>query len=140
MRKQIMQKTDEELLKGFSVKKEGNLIVMDFFEAEPDDANNGRQAELVVERIVAAINEDMSQTYSFLIDLTKVGTIHYMSEKARTAYMRLANFKILKKAAIVGRGLFLEVTLNLIMQAIGRGDSFRMFDDMAEAKAWLEEE
>ncbi len=134
-----MLKPDEELLKGFSVKKEGNLILMDFFEAEPDEDNNGRQAELVVDQIVNAINQDMTQTYSFLIDLTKVGTIHYMSDKARSAYMKLANFKILKKAAIVGRGLFLEVTLNLIMQAIGRGDSFKMFDTIAEAKFWIDE-
>ena len=62
-----------------------------------------------------------------------------MSDKAKAAYMKLANFKILKKAAIVGRGLFLEVSLNLIMQAIGRGDSFKMFDDIKDAKAWLAE-
>ena len=132
-------KTDQELLKGFSVKKEGNLIVMDFWQAEPEEDNNGRQAELAVEQIVKVVNQDMSQTYSFLVDLTKVGTVHYMSDKAKAAYMKLANFKILKKAAIVGRGLFLEVSLNLIMQAIGRGDSFKMFDDIKDAKAWLAE-
>lgn len=135
-----MQKTDEELLKTFTIKlREDNVVYIKFFQSETEEDNNGRQAELVVEQIVKAINEDMTQTYSFLIDLTKVGTIHYMSGKAKNAYMRLANFKILKKAAIVGRGLFLEVTLNLIMQAIGRGDSFKMFDNMEEAKAWLVE-
>ena len=111
--------------------------MMDFFAAENEPENNGRQAELVVEQIVKAVNEDMSQTYNFLIDLTKVGTIHYISDQAKDAYMKLANFKILKKAAIVGRSLFLEVTLNLIMQAAGRGDSFKIFDDLDSAKAWL---
>jgi hypothetical protein len=133
-------RTDEDLQKGFSVKKEGNIIYMDFLEAPPEEEDNGRQAELVVEQIVKVINKDMSQTYSFLIDLTKVGTIHYMSDKAKKAYMKLANFKILKKAAIIGKGLFIEVTLNLIMQAIGRGDSFKMFDSREEALAWLTEE
>lgn len=134
-----MPKTDAELLKGFTVKKEGNLILIDFSEAENEPENNGRQAQLVVEEIVKAVNSDMTQTYDFLIDLTKVGTIHYMSDQAKESYMKLANFKILRKAAIVGRSLFLEVTLNLIMQAVGRGDSFRLFDDMASAKAWLAE-
>lgn len=132
-------KTDEEILKTFSVRKEENIIVMDFFDAESDPEDNGRQAELVVEQIVKVVNKDLTQTYNFLIDLTKVGTIHYISDKARDAYLHLTNLRILRKAAIVGRGLFLEVTLNLILQSVGRASSYKIFNDLEQAKTWLKE-
>lgn len=134
-----MPKTDSELIKGFTVVKEGNIILMDFTAAETNMEDNGRQAELVVEQILKVINQDTTQTYNFLIDLTKVGTIHFISDKAKNAYLKLANFRILRKAAIVGRGLFLEVTLNLILQTVGRGSSFKMFDNREDARIWLKE-
>lgn len=132
-------KTDPELLKTFSITKDDNVILMDFFEAESNPDDNGRQAELVVAEIVKTVNKDLSKTYNFLVDMTKVGTIHHISDKARDAYLHLANLRILRKAAIVGRGLFLEVTLNLILQSVGRASSFKIFNDREAAKTWLKE-
>lgn len=130
-------RTDEELLKTFSIKVENKIVYIVFFEAINEPLENAKQAKLVVDKIIEVVQKDPATHYNFLIDLTKTGTIHYISDEAKQAYMQLPKYTNFKKAAIVGKSLFLEVTINLIMQAVGRGNSFKIFEDEKEARDWL---
>lgn len=133
-------KTDEELLKTFKFTMEdNNLIQIVLFGSENEEDNNGRQAELIVEHIGKIASVDKSKNYNFLIDLTTAGSIHSISSKAREAYQSLSKFTNLNKSAVVGKSMFLEVTANLIVQALGRGSRFKWFETIDQAKEWLAE-
>lgn len=133
-------KTDEELLKTFKFTMgDNNLIQIVLFGSETEEDNNGHQAELIVEQIGKIVETDPSKNYDFLIDLTTAGAIHSISAKARKAYESLSRFSNLNKSAVVGKSLFLEVTVNLIVQALGRGGNFKWFETVDEAKKWLAE-
>jgi hypothetical protein len=91
----------------------------------------------VVEEIRKIVEADKNQNYNFLIDLTTSGTIHAISAKARKAYESLGQYSNINRSAVVGKSLFLEVTVNLIVQALGKGNSFKWFDNVEDAKQWL---
>ncbi|HSX57836.1 MAG TPA: hypothetical protein VLE47_01025 [Candidatus Saccharimonadales bacterium] len=133
-----MLKSDEELLKTFKIElREEGLIYLEFYTAEPEEESNGRQAELVIGEIDKILKAHPGKNFNFFVDLTKTDTITYLSPKARTAYQKLADGSNLNKAAVVGRSLTLEVTINIMMQAAGRGQSFKWFNDRASAMEWL---
>lgn len=134
-------KSDEELLKTFKIDRlENNLLRIEISQAEPVEEDNVRQAELLVAAIVRVEDENPKAIYSFLIDLTKVPTSKsFISHHAHEIYSKFNNHQLLNKAAIVGNSMLLEMAINLIMQAIGRGQSMRWFKDMEEAKKWLAE-
>ncbi len=131
-------KTDEEIKKNFHLEKQAeDLIFIEFFDTETDEAGNGRQAELMVEAIMKEVNKNTKINYKFLVDLTKAGTVTYMAPRAREVYAELPSFSNLDKAAVVGNSLVLEVMVNLLMQASGRASSFKWFKDIEEARKWL---
>lgn len=132
-------KSDQEILQTFKIElTNGSLIRIDFFQAESEEYNNGRQADLVVEGILAIINQDSNKSYNFLVDLTKMGKVSsYMSDHAKEVYTKLPQYSMLNKAAVVGKSFFLEMTVNLLMQAAGKGNSFKWFDNIEEARIWL---
>ncbi len=133
-------KSDEELRKTFKIAvNDTNLIQVAIYSSESDEGDNGRQAELVVEGIGQIVGADTSKTYKFLVDLSVSGTIHSLSPKARKAYESLGRFNNIDKAAVVGKSLFLEVTVNLIVQTLGRGSNFKWFENIDEARKWLAE-
>lgn len=131
-------KTDEELLKTFNVEqKETDLILVEVLEAQTEEENNGRQAEIMVEKIMAISKANPNKTFNFLIDLTKTGSSTYVSPRAKEVYGELARYNVFRKAAIIGRSLVLEVTVNLLLSATGRGDSVKWFGTKEEAFNWL---
>lgn len=131
-------KSDEEIRKNFFLEKQGdNYIYIEFYDTETDEVGNGRQAELMVEAIMTEVNKNLNVNYKFLVDLTKAGTVTYMSPHAREVYTKLPEISALDKAAVVGNSLVIEVIVNLIMQTSGRGNSFKWFKDKEEAKKWL---
>ncbi len=133
-------KSDAELLKTFKVEKlEKNIIFVEITESEGEEENNGHQADLVSAAIMAVVNQDPTSTYKFLVDLTLTGTVSYISPHAREVYTNLSKISNLERAAIVGHNLMLEVSVNLLMQATGRGQSFKWFTSKEEARAWLNE-
>lgn len=133
-------KTDEELRETYEVTvDEDNLIHIVFIVAETDTRDNGRQAELLVGDIKKIVDSHPDKVFNFLIDLTNAGSIHNISDRARKAYENLASFTTNSKAAVVGKSLFLEVTVNLIVQAVGRGQHFKWFEDVTTAREWLSE-
>jgi len=130
--------SDEELKKSFILEHlEKDLVYLELKEAIKDEAGNGRQAELIYEGIMKIVNQDQNISYNFLIDLTKISATTSLSNRAREVYMELPRHQMLNKAAIVGNNLFLEVTVNLILQSMGRGQSMKWFKDKDEAKNWL---
>ena len=133
-------KTDEQLRKTFKITvDDNNLIQIVTYSTESEDDDNGRQAELIVEGISQIVATDTSKIYKFLVDLSASGTIHPLSPKARKAYESLGRFNNIDKAAVVGKSLFLEITVNLIVQTLGRGGNFKWFENIDEARQWLAE-
>lgn len=133
-------KSDADLLKTFKVEKlDKNIIFVEITESEDEEENNGRQADLISSAIVTVVNQDPSSTYKFLVDLTLTGTVSYISPHAREVYTNLSKISNLERAAIVGHNLMLEVAVNILMQATGRGQSFKWFTSKEEARAWLNE-
>ena len=133
-------KTDEVLRKTFEISvSDENLINIVILSSEPEDDNNGRQAQLIVEEISKIVGTQKDKTFKFLVDLSNSGAIHSISPVARKAYESLGQFNNLSKSAVVGKSLFLEVTVNLIVQTLGRGGNFKWFETVEEAKKWLAE-
>ncbi len=134
-------KTDAQLLKTFKIEKlEKNIIFVEMFGSESEDANNGRQAELVSEAIMKVVNQDPKTLYNFLVDMTLTGTVSRISPHAKEVYINLSKISNQDKAAVIGNNLMLEVSVNLLMQATGRGSSFKWFKDREEALEWLKTE
>lgn len=132
-------KTDEEIKKSISVTFEApNTIVEVFKEGESDREDNARQAKFLLEEIKKVIAENNLGVCNFLIDMRLLGSIHYMSPEALEIYSKkMPTETKMNRAAIVGRSLVLETTVNLVMQAAGRSQSFKWFHDFEEAKKWL---
>lgn len=131
-------KTDAQLLKTFKIEKlEKNIIFVEMFGSESEDANNGRQAELVSEAIMEVVNQDPKALNNFLIDVTLTGTVSRISPHAKEVYIHLSKISNQDKVAVIGNNLMLEVAVNLLMQATGRGSSFKWFKDRNEALGWL---
>lgn len=131
-------KTDEELLKTFKVEQQAlDLVYIEISESEKEEDNNARQADMIVDSILKTVGKTPNTSFKFLVDLTKIGTATYMSNHAREVYTQLPSHHLLNKAAVVGNNLFLEVSVNLLMQAAGRGQSFKWFKDVESAKKWL---
>lgn len=134
-------KNDAELAKTFKVEKlDNNIIFVEVTESESDEDNTGRQADLLCAAIMVVVNQNPSIAYNFLIDLTLTGTVSYISPHAREAYTHLSKTSTLERAAIIGHNLMLEVPINLLMQATGRSQSFKWFNNKEEAIAWLKNE
>ena len=88
-----------------------------------------------IKRVIA---ENNLGACNYLIDMRLIGSIHYMSPEALEIYSKKMPAETkMNKAAIVGKSLILETTVNLVMQAAGRSQSFRWFNDFEEAKKWL---
>lgn len=131
-------KTDQELRNSFEISIiDQNIIYIVITEAQPNEADNGRQAEILAEAIGEAVSHHPDISFNFLIDLTKAGSVSYISPKARQVYTDLPKISKFNKAAIIGQSLILEVTVNLLMQATGRGQSFKWFTEERQAKEWL---
>ncbi len=131
-------KSDADLLQTFKIEKQPDgIIFIELFESESDEANNGRQAELIAEAITKVVNEHPGKPANYLVDLTLAGNVSYMSPHAREVYTNLPKVSNFNKAAIIGQSLFLEITVNLVMQATGRGHSFKWFNNRQEAREWL---
>lgn len=129
---------DESIKHSFEVKKEAtDLISVTFKEAFLDPDDNKRQAQLVEEDLIAIINQDPTSTFNLLVNILPIGGFSYMSPEARETYGNLAKLRHLKKTAVVGNNTFLEITVNLIMQASGKALNFRWFKDRNEALEWL---
>lgn len=130
--------SDLELSKTFKIEKiSDSVIFIEILQGQSQEAENGRQADLIAEQIGEVVNQQPERSFDFLIDLTKAGSITYISPHARQVYLDLPKISKFNKAAIVGQSLLLEVTINLLMQATGRGQSFKWFKDKEEAKKWL---
>ena len=132
-------KTDEEIKNSISVTFEApDTIVEVFKEGENDQQDNARQAQFLFEEIKRVIAENNLGACNYLIDMRLIGSVHYISPEAMEIYSKkLPSETKMNKAAIVGQSLLLETTVNLVMQAVGRGQSFKWFNDFEEAKKWL---
>lgn len=131
-------KTDQQLREGFKVfLSENNTINVTFSTVETEADNNGRQAELVYGDIMAIQNQKPETHFNFLVDVSNIMGMNFMSSKARVVYQQLAKNPQLFKAAVVGRSLFLNVIVNSLMHAAGKELSFRWFSKMEEARRWL---
>lgn len=113
------------------------LICIEINESEKKEADNSRQADLIVERILKIVDQSPNTSFKFLADLTKLGNVTYMSNHAREVYIKLQSHDMLLKVAVVGNNLLLEVSVNLLLEASGRGHSFKWFKDIDSAKKWL---
>lgn len=131
-------KTDEELSRTFSIREiENEIALVEIFESEPEEADNGRQADLLAAAIDKFVSKDRNKSYNFLADLTKAGTATAISSHARQVYTNLPKISNFNRVAIVGQSLMLEVSINLIMQATGRSSSFKWFTSREAAINWL---
>lgn len=133
-------KTDQELKSSFEIKKlDKNTIFVRMLSSEGEDDNNGRQADLLSEEVMKVVNQDPKILYNFLVDLTLTGTVSHISSHAKEIYINLSKISNQDKVAVIGNNLMLEISVNLIMQATGRGQSFKWFKDIEEARRWLNE-
>lgn len=132
---------DGLIRKTFTVHLEGdNLVNVVFLDASTDRAQNKRQAQLIEDAIFDILNQDPGKTYKILVDITPIGGFNYISEESKEIYMNMAKLRQFQKLAVVGKNLFLEMIVNLIMQASGKDLNFKWFTEKQEALAWLNKE
>ncbi len=131
-------KSDEELLKTFSLKQiDNDIVLIEILESQTVEDENSRQADLLAQTIDNFVKQDREKSYNFIADLTQAGTVAYISDHARKVYTDLPKLSNFNRVAIVGQSLMLEISINLIMQATGRSQSFKWFTNREEAKNWL---
>jgi hypothetical protein len=136
-----MNKSDEELSKTFLVESNSdNVILVDILVPEPEEYNNGRQSDLVVEKIQQIRKENPEKVYSFLVDISKAETFSSPAAHTREVFADLAKNNPFHKAAIVGNSLLIQAAVNLLMTTTGRAGRVRWFRTREEALNWLKDQ
>lgn len=131
--------SDDAIKNSISVTFESpNTVVEVFKEGMSDQDDNTRQAQYLLDEVKRVLAENNLGVCNFLIDMRLIGSIHYISPGAMEIYSKKMPAETkMNKAAIVGKSLILETTINLVMQTVGRSQSFKWFNDFEEAKKWL---
>lgn len=131
--------SDDTIKNSISVTFETPNTVLEVFkEGLNDRQDNARQAQYLFDEVKRVIAENNLDACNYLIDMRLIGSVHYISPEAMEIYSKkLPSETKMNKAAIVGKSLILETTVNLVMQAVGRSQSFKWFNDFEEAKKWL---
>lgn len=130
-------KTDKEISQAVKISVQKDILIFDHVGNLPDDDDTNRLAELKVEEMQKILDSNPQKHYKFLVNLAPLGAMDSMPSKARKAYAQFAKNKQLDKAAIVGGNIHLKTIINFIMKLTGRGDSYKVFDNITKAKQWL---
>ncbi|OGY55238.1 MAG: hypothetical protein A2912_03985 [Candidatus Buchananbacteria bacterium RIFCSPLOWO2_01_FULL_40_23b] len=129
--------TDFELLKTFSVSKQGEKIIkLVMFQGVTDVATNIRQAELIDQAINNVLIND--NKFNGLVDLSALGpAAHYPSPKARQIYSDLVNQERLEKIAVIAPQLILRSIMRFIATKTMTNKPIKFFKDYNTALNWL---
>lgn len=129
---------DESIKHSFEISQtESDLIRIVYKEGYTSPEENKRQAEVVEAAVMEIVNQDPSKNHDLLLDITNLNGINYISPEAREIYGGMTKLQQLRKAAVVGSNTFLEIVVNLMMQASGKAANFKWFKNRTEAEDWL---
>lgn len=131
-------KSDEELLTSFKYSiGEGNIITLEFLEAELETQNSIRQAELVVEGLTRLLKEAPDKNYKLLIDITIIRVFTHMPARAKDIYSTALIFKRMSKTAVISSTLFMKILTSAISFTSGKYETTKSFNSKEEALDWL---
>jgi hypothetical protein len=132
-------KTDQELLETFDLTfEEPDIQILTVKASTTTKEDAIRQAQLIEKAYEKMEDEHPGISFRNLSDLRQTHSTGPMPAEARDIFMKSA--QKVRKGAIVGNNLLLEAAVNLIAQAMGKGQSIRWFKDIEEARAWLKED
>jgi hypothetical protein len=85
----------------------------------------------------ARLGEEIKKTGKKVLVLDNLLQIGKVPTDARRHVVELAKTMPYDKLAMVGKGTVIRLGTNLMLQATGRGDRVKYFDDYAKAVQWL---
>lgn len=131
-------KSDEELLTSFKYSiGEGNIITLEFLEAELETQNSIRQAELVVEGLTRLLKGAPDKNYKLLIDITIIRVFTHMPVRTKQIYSTALIFKRMAKTAVISSTLFMKILTSAISFTSGKYETTKSFNSKEEALDWL---
>lgn len=131
----------EDLKNTFEVfmNKEGMLIAR-FNQLITDPDDNAKQAQMVVDGLIALAREHPGEKFNILIDLTPLGRATYVSGETRKIYAQGMKDPQLRKLAVIGQSVAYQVVLDFIVSSINRQERVRWFGDVKKAITWLKKD
>ncbi len=133
-------RSDEELKKTFDLKFEPpDYQHLKIFSATETKEDGIRQAQLIAEAYDELLAAHPNMTFRGLTDLTDISTFTPVPAEVRDIFSKMQSAKFTRKAAVIGHNILLEAAVNLIIQAMGKGQNVRWFTDIDKGKEWLDE-
>jgi len=116
------------------------MLIARFNQLLTEPEANAKQAEMVVNELIAIVRQSPGKKFNILIDLTALGKASYISDQTRRIYANAIKEKQIGKLAVIGHSYSYRKFLNLIIAAVKGESKVRWFTDVKKAITWLKKD
>src|SRR3990172_6664447 len=133
-------KSDQELLKTFSMTLNEGIVDLTFLTEEKNPEDNTQRLQLVLESISNVFKENQDKKFKLLVDLKPIGSGSYVSNQTQELYSKSQVFRQFTKIAVVTPSILMKVFVHFVTEATGKSGFTQIFENKEDALEWLKKE
>lgn len=136
-------KSDSEIQKVFSIKKEGNDLIYAHFSYTPDvwtPEEDVRCVELEIKAAEEILKAHPNTTFNILLNILELKDRHGVREEGMALYAEFLKNKQIGKVAHVTNSAYMSSLMHFFMLPQNKVflDKLVLFDNLEEARTWLD--